>query len=152
MSTHRISASALIPSPAAQVYSIIADYQNGHPHILPKPPFVSLDVEQGGVGAGTVINFQMQVMGKLQNFHAAITEPVHGSVLVETDLNTGVVTTFTVEPRSNGQQAYVTIATDMQVRDGFAGKIEGFFTTRLLQPIYEKELQQLAAFAAKQKV
>jgi hypothetical protein len=151
MSTHRISASALIPSPAAQVYNIIADYCNGHPHILPKPPFVSLEVEQGGVGAGTVINFQMQVMGKVQNFHAVITEPSPG-VLVEADIKAGTMTTFTVEPREGGQQAYVTITTDMQVRDGFTGKIEGFFTTRLLQPIYEKELQQLAAFAAKQKV
>jgi hypothetical protein len=150
MSTHRISASALIPSPAAQVYNIIADYRNGHPHILPRPPFVSLDVEQGGVGAGTVINFQMQVMGKVQNFHAVITEPSPG-VLVEADTKAGTVTTFTVESRKDGQQAYVTIATDTKVRNGFAGKIEGFFTTRLLQPIYEKELQQLAAFAAQQK-
>jgi Polyketide cyclase / dehydrase and lipid transport len=150
MALHRISASALIPSPAAQVYGIIADYRNSHFYILPKPPFVSLDVEEGGVGAGTVINFQMNVMGKVQKFHALITEPVPGSVLVETVSDTGTVTTFTVEPRGDGQQAYVTIATELKVRDGIAEKIEGFFTTRVLQPTYDKELQQLAAVAAKQ--
>ena len=35
-------------------YSILADYREGHASILP-PQFTSMVVEQGGVGAGTVI-------------------------------------------------------------------------------------------------
>ncbi len=47
MAQHTISASALVPAPAREVYAIIADYRDGHPKILPRPPFVSLEVEQG---------------------------------------------------------------------------------------------------------
>ncbi len=147
MAQHRISASALIPAPAEKVYAIIADYQNGHPAILPKPPFVSLTVEKGGVGSGTEITFQMRLMGKLQTFRAVITEPEPGRVLAESDLDTGTVTTFTVEPRDNGNSAYVTISTETKVRDGVLGGLEEWMATRLLHPVYVKELAQLTAVA-----
>jgi hypothetical protein len=148
MPHHRISATAHIPAPASQVYALLADYRAGHPGILPRPPFVSLTVEQGGIGAGTVISFQMRLMGRLQTFRAAVTEPAPGRVLAETDLATGTATTFTVEPRADGRSALVTIATDTPVRAGVLGAIEGWFAARLLRPIYGKELAQLAAVAA----
>jgi hypothetical protein len=147
MAKHTVTASRLISEPAHKVYDLIADYREGHPRILPKPYFVSLDVEQGGYGAGTVIHFQMQLMGRIQSFHSTITEPDPGHILVETDMNTGAVTTFTVDPRSQGQEAFVTIATTTTVPDGIAGKVQGWLTTRLLHPIYEKELDQLAIVA-----
>ena len=150
MAQQRIAVSALIQAPAQQVYAIIADYRNGHPRILPKPYFVSLTVEQGGVGAGTVVTFQMKVMGSLRTFHSVITEPEPGRVLVETDSKAGTVTTFTVDPRDNGRQAFVTITTDLQMRDGFFGKAQGWMTARLLRPIYVRELEQLAAMATTQ--
>lgn len=117
---------------------------------MPKPYFVSLQVEQGGVGAGTVINFQMQLMGRLQTFRSAVTEPEPGRVLAETVLATGAVTTFTVESRAEGQQTHVTIDTETKVREGLLGVIEGWLTTQLLRPIYVKELEQLAAIAENQ--
>src|SRR5512139_3319670 len=101
MTQQRIAVSSLIQAPAQQIYAIIADYRNGHPRILPKPYFVSLEVEEGGVGAGTVIRFQMRLMGRLQSFHSRIREPVPGKVLAETDLDSGAVTTFKVEPRDD---------------------------------------------------
>jgi hypothetical protein len=147
MPQHTISAAALIPAPPQQVYAIIADYRDGHPHILPKPHFVSLTVEQGGVGAGTVIRFQMRLMRRVQNFRAAITEPEPGRVLVETDTQTGTTTTFTVEPRDDAQHAAVTIMTTTSVRQGLLGKLEAWLATRLLRPIYVQELAQLADVA-----
>jgi hypothetical protein len=150
MTQQRIAASALIQAPAQHVYAIIADYRSGHPRILPKPYFVSIAVEQGGVGAGTVVTFQMKVMGSLRTFHSVITEPEPGRVLMETDAKAGAATTFTVDPRDNGRQAFVTIATDVQVRDGLFGTMQGWMTTRLLRPIYVKELEQLAAVATSQ--
>jgi hypothetical protein len=72
MSKLTVSASRLIPAPARQEYDLIADYRNGHPRILPKPYFVSLDVEKGGYGTGTVITFQIQLMGRIQSFHSTI--------------------------------------------------------------------------------
>lgn len=144
MAQHRVAASRLITAPPQKIYALLADYQTGHPSILPKPYFVSLNVEKGGVGAGTVINFQMQLMGRLQTFHSVITEPEPGRVLAETDLISGAVTTFTVEPQDNGRCSQVVIATDTKVRDGILGVIEGWFTTQLLRPIYIKELELIS--------
>jgi hypothetical protein len=148
MAQHRVTTSALIPAPASKVYSILADYRVGHPSILPRPYFDSLVVEEGGVGAGTAICFEMRVFGRRQTFHSVVTEPEPGRVLVETDLNTGAVTTFTVEPRDDGRNSQVTIATETGARAGILGGLEGWLTTRTLRPIYEKELAQLAVVAA----
>lgn len=70
-----ISDSALIPAPADTLYRIIADYHAGHPRIIPRPPFVGLDVVEGGVGDGTVIRVKIRVLGAVQSYHATITEP-----------------------------------------------------------------------------
>ena len=83
---HIISASAVIPARRERVYSLISNYRDGHPRILPKQ-FSNLIVEQGGTGAGTVIRFQMSVFGMKRTFRAVITEPEPGRVLVETDLD-----------------------------------------------------------------
>ena len=69
---------------------------------------------------------------------------------METDMNTGAVTTFSVEPRSNGQESFVTITTTTDVPSGIPGKIQGWLTTQLLRPIYLKELNQLTTAAKEQ--
>jgi len=144
---HIVSASAVIPARRERVYSLISNYNDGHPRILPKQ-FSGLVVEQGGVGAGTVIRFQMSLFGRKQTFRAAITEPDPGRVLVETDLDTnGAVTTFSVNPGGAPADSHVTISTELPVRRGFLGKVERALTTMLLRPIYVKELQNLARVA-----
>lgn len=148
MAQHTISASAGINAPAERIYRVIADYRDGHPHMLPRPPFGVLTVEQGGVGEGTIISFTLRLLGRTQQFRAAIAEPEPGRVLVERNLDGGATTTFTVEPRPDGLTSLVTIATTTTVRNGFAGALESWMTTRLLRPIYERELVQLAAFVA----
>lgn len=148
MPTHRVTASAIIHAPPAVAYGILADYRDGHPRILPKPEFTALTVEEGGVGAGTVVFVAMRVLGRTQSFRAAITEPEPGRVLVETSLDgPRVVTTFTVDPETGGRQARVTITTDTEVRGGVLGAIQGWLTTRVLAPLYARELRQLDAVA-----
>ena len=144
----RIAASAIIRVPAQQVYTILADYHNGHSHILPSQYFSDLHVEQGGIGAGTVIGFQMRVLGKTQTFRAAITEPEPGHVLVETNLPSGPVTTIAVDPNMGGQHAQVTITTELTVSNW----LEGVFTKMLLHRIYVQELELLAAYAQEQSL
>lgn len=144
---HIVSASAIIPARRERVYSLISNYNDGHPRILPKQ-FSSLVVEEGGAGAGTIIRFQMSVFGKKQTYRAAITEPEPGRVLVETDLDAnGAVTTFTVNPGSAPADSHVTISTELQVRGGFLGKIEKTLSTLLLRPMYVRELENLARVA-----
>jgi hypothetical protein len=151
LSTNRFSAAALIPAPPQQLYAIIADYRERHPAILPKPPFVSLVVEEGGSGAGTKILVHIRVLGRLQSYRSVVSEPDPGRVLVETNDN-GYVTSFTVEPRADGQQAFVTIETDLGERSGALAALERWLVTRLLRPVYMRELEQLAAVAAAQQV
>src|SRR5262245_34053686 len=111
MPRHRITAEGVVDAPPGAAYAVIADYRDGHPHILPRPPFVSLEVEEGGVGAGTVIRFRMRMLAKTRTMRAAITEPEPGRVLVESDLDGDVISTFTVDPVEDGRKARVTITT-----------------------------------------
>jgi hypothetical protein len=146
METYQVTVSALINAPAEQVYAILADYRDGHPHILPKAYFPSLGVEEGGVGAGTRIRFQMRAFGKTQTAQAVVTEPEPGRVLVETIPVSGIVTTFTVSP-SGDRQAETTISTQLKAPHGLFAPLERLMTKLYLQRVYRQELQQLDAFA-----
>ena len=150
MSNYRFSVSKLIDSPPRIVYSIIADYREAHPKILPKPPFVSLVVEQGGVGAGTVAMVRMKVMGKVQTFRTVVSEPEPGKTLIETN-DTGYVTTFTVDPRSDGKKSLVTFTTEISASSGLIKKLEFKLSKIFLIPVYKKELINLAEEASKRK-
>ena len=146
--TYVVSAKARINAPADRVYGILADYRNGHPHILPKQ-FGPLLVDAGGYGAGTVIRFSVVVMGRKTDFRAVVSEPQPGRVLVErNDPPNDSVTTFTVEACAPGESE-VTIATEMPRRPGLFGAIEKFAATRVMSGMYRDELKLLAAFAAK---
>lgn len=148
---HIITATATVPAEPSRVYAVIADYHNGHPRILPKE-FSGMVVEKNGIGRGTVIRFQMRVFGRKQTFRAVISEPKPGHVLVETGLGTnGAVTTFVVDPDARPGGSRVTIATELAVREGIAGRIEGFLSTRLLKPIYTRELALLGAYVGEQR-
>jgi uncharacterized protein YndB with AHSA1/START domain len=146
MKSHRVSATVLVNAPSQQVYALLADYQHGHPSILPKQYFPLIVVERGGIGAGTHINFQMRALGTTQTFRGQITEPEPGRVLVETSRLAGdpsqiSTTTFTVDPLDGGQSTQLTITTDLLV----ANRIAGFFTTLFLRRIYAKELALIQA-------
>jgi hypothetical protein len=146
MATKKFSVSQLIISPPDIVYSIIADFKENHPRILLKPPFVSLEVEKGGVGAGTEMIVQMEMFGKLQMFRSFVTEPDPGRVLKETT-DTGYITTFTVEPRNDKKHSYVTFATELANTSSLVKKFEFWITSKLLRPVYKKELEKLAEVA-----
>jgi len=144
---HTVSATAIIPARPDRVYALIANYNDGHPRILPRQ-LSGLVVEQGGIGAGTIIRFQMNVLGKKQTFRTAITEPEPGRVLVETDLDSnGAVTTFTVDTGTAPANSRVTISTVIAVRAGLPGWIEKTVATLLLRPMYNQELANLARVA-----
>jgi hypothetical protein len=141
-----VKASATVDAPADVVYGIIADYREGHPHILPRRYFDWLEVERGGRGAGTVIRFQMRVLGRTRVLRAAVSEPEPGRVLVETDTGgDGPVTTFTVEPEGSGSR--VTFGTEMTSAGGLLGVVERFVLRRVLRRVYARELEQLGRVA-----
>lgn len=150
MPEYNFSVSSIISAPPGIVYGIIADYRNGHPKILPNPPFVSLTVEKGGIGSGSVLEVQMKVAGKLQTFKTVVTEPDPGRVLVETN-DTGYITTFVVEPHGDGKKSKVTFTTEIPNDSKLSKKIEFFFSKIILPAVYKKELQLLAECVAEQQ-
>jgi hypothetical protein len=135
--------SKLVRAPAETIYEILADYCTKHPLILPKPYFLSLDVEEGGMGEGTTVNFKMRVLGRTQSFRSLITEPVPGRTLLETDLHSGVSTRFDLSPLESGPHTQVTISTELRNQ----GLLEGLLAKLLLQKIYRQELKLLANLA-----
>ena len=148
LSSYTVTQSRLIPAAPDVCYDILADYREGHPSILPPRWFGPLTVEEGGVGAGTRIRFEMKVLGKTNVGHATITEPVPGRVLVETDAQAGVVTTFVVE-RVGAVGSRVTFETEMTSRGGWLrGLVERVVVPPLLRRIYTEELALLDERAA----
>jgi uncharacterized protein YndB with AHSA1/START domain len=143
-----IEVSDVVDARPELIWDILTDYQEKHPHILPKPYFTELFVEKGGKGAGTEIRVSMNVMGARRVFHMVVSEPEPGRVLVETDKATGQATTFTVYPLAEGNQSRVTITTGFQPGTGLSGLFEKLFTPPVLRHIYKRELQQLGNYAS----
>jgi hypothetical protein len=139
-----VEASRRIPAPAAQIYSVLADYHVGHPRILASA-FSNLTVEQGGIGAGTIITFDMRVLGRTTRVRGVVTEPEPGRVLVETYPQSGVVTTFRVEP-AGAAESVVTISSAIPAWPTLARALQRWIVTRALTPIFEEELERIEAY------
>jgi len=139
----RIAMSRRIAARPEPIRAVIADYHDGHRRIVPPRVFKWLAVDKGGVGGGTEIRFAMRVLGSTRVTRGIVTEPDPGRTIVETYPETGVVTTFIIEPVGTAESV-VTIATDMPVPGGPLGKVQGFLTGRVLRPLYVEELQRLA--------
>ncbi len=144
MSRIHSEASAVMDARPAEVYALIADYRNGHPRMLPKEHFRDLVVEQGGVGADTVITFTTIAGGRQMHFRMRISEPELGRVIAENDTASDLVTTFTITPVDGGARTQVVIATDQETSKGLRGLIERLLVPSMLKGIYNKELKQLA--------
>ena len=147
MAEIRVTAERSINAPAERVYRYIADYREHHHRFLP-PAFSDWHVEQGGVGAGTVVRFRITAGGRSRDYRQQVTEPEPGRVLTESDLNSSAVTTFTVTPE--GGRSRVQIVTTWQGAGGVGGFFERLFAPRLLKRLYADELERLDRYAQEQ--
>ena len=138
-----MTATKIINAPAKDIYHIIADYHTMHYFILPKQYFLSLDVEEGGIGHGTIINFEMRILGKTQSFRSLVTEPQPGRLLVETDIRSETPTSFHVNSIGNDSQTRVSISTELKSQN----KLEALVAKVVLQKVYREELDLLAKVA-----
>lgn len=149
MKTVQAEAALVINAPADALYAVIADYHVGHNAIVPKPPFSDLIVEQGGVGAGTIISFTTHMMGTTTHFHQVVSEPEQGRVLMETDIETGQWSRFTLEPLGDGAQTRVTITTEFPLSKGIKGFLEKLTIPPISRRMFNQELQNLAAYVTR---
>lgn len=121
------------------VYAVLADYRTHHPRIMPSS-FSGLEVEQGGVGEGTVFHITFTTLGRTQLLRMRVAEPEPGRALTETDLDSGLVTTFVVEPGRDGASARITSEWDVH---GIAGRIDALLRPRLLRRVFAQQLALL---------
>ena len=146
MSFIHVEESLEIEASAEKIYAVLADYQKGHPAILPKAYFKELTVEKGGKGAGTVVNVLMSVYGTKRTFHLKVTEPKPGRLLVESDAKAGITTSFKLEPLNGAARTRLTIASDSKASPGLQGWFEKLFNPSITKRIYKEELRQIAAY------
>jgi hypothetical protein len=137
----RVEADRTIGAQATEVYEVLADYSVHHPKIMPPDHFSNLDVESGGIGAGTVFHITAKVAGKRQRLHMRVSEPEPGSVLCETNLDTGVVTQFTVS--GNGSDTSVVRMSSEWEAHGLKGWLDRLFTPRVMRGLFAEQLAQL---------
>jgi uncharacterized protein YndB with AHSA1/START domain len=143
MGRTRTQAERLIGAPPAAVYAVLADYTTHHPRIMPAPPFSDLEVESGGVGAGTIFHITVRMLGRRQRLHMRVAEPEPGHVLTETNLHTGVVTEFTVASRDGGSRTVARMSSEWETQGGLRGLVDRLVTPRLLGRMFAKQLHQL---------
>jgi len=143
MTTYLVEHSRRIAAPARVAYDIIADYTDGHARIIPPPWFTNLQVDAGGVGAGTKIHFDVRAFGMQQRVSAVVTEPEPGHVLVESYPDTGTITRFIVEPADNGRACTVTFSSSVVSRGGLLGVVERRVMTRFFRRVFDAELGRL---------
>jgi uncharacterized protein YndB with AHSA1/START domain len=139
-----LAAEREIGAPAEQVYRYIADYREHHHRFLP-PAFSDFRVEQGGVGAGTVVSFRGASGGMSRAFRGEVAEPEPGRVLTETYPDTGMVTTFIVTPA--GERCQVRIETRWRPGGGLMGLIERLAAPSMMRRLYADELERLDGYA-----
>ena len=143
MGRARAHAERLIDAPPAAVYTVLADYTTRHPKIMPAPPFSDLEVEAGGVGAGTIFHITVRMLGRRRRLHMRVAEPKPGQVLTETNLDTGVVTQVTVAPREGGSRTLAGMSSEWETKGGLRGLADRLVTPRLMGRMFAKQLHQL---------
>ena len=143
MGRARAHAERLIDAPPGAVYAVLADYTTRHPKIMPAPPFSDLEVESGGVGAGTVVHITVRVLGRPQRLRMRVAEPDPGRILTETNLDTGVVTKFIVAPRDGRSRTLVGMSSQWETQGGLRGLADRLVTPRLMGRMFAKQLHQL---------
>jgi Polyketide cyclase / dehydrase and lipid transport len=147
MADVRPAKEAPVGAPADIVYALIADHREHHPRFLP-PAFSDFVVEEGGVGAGTVTRFKVTAGGRSRAFHMRVDEPDPGRVMTESDLDSTLVTTWTVAPAGDGSR--VRIETVWQGAGGIGGFFERLFAPRVMERLYADELERLDRYAREQ--
>lgn len=141
-----MSATAVVRAAPEVVYGIFRDYHDAHPRVLPKRAFGALVVERGGTGAGTAFTVELRQGPRTRLLRMEVTEPQPGRVLMEKDVDSDMVTTFTVEPADGGRDARVTITTRW-TRAGLAGFLERKIAPPLMRPVFREEIRNVEQLA-----
>ncbi|NMO05123.1 SRPBCC family protein [Gordonia sp. TBRC 11910] len=129
----QVSATKSIDIAAAPdaVLTALADYDQTRPAILPEQ-YRDYHVLAGGQGAGTQVHWILQATEKRsRDVQATVT--VAGQTITETDANSTMVTTYTVQAAGSGST--VSTTTSWQGAGGIGGFFEKTFAPKGLNKI-----------------
>lgn len=92
---------------------------------------------------GTVFHITLRVLGRRQRLHMRVAEPEPGRVLTETNVATGVVTRFTVEPVADPTRALTRMSSQWPTGGGLKGLADRSVTPMLMRRAFARQLRQL---------
>jgi Polyketide cyclase / dehydrase and lipid transport len=142
MAEVKATAELVINKPSDAVYAALADYAGTRASIQPEN-YSEYKVLAGGTGAGTKVHWKLRATKKrVRDCVLEVTEPRPGT-LVESDQNSTMVTTWTVQDAGAGSSR-VHVQTTWQGASGVAGFFEGTFAPLGLRRIYTATLEKLA--------
>lgn len=134
------TAERMIDAPPAQVAAALADYETTRPRILTEH-FSDYRVESGGHGAGSRVHWKLAATKKrVRDQLVDVATPAEGTV-VERDVNSSMVTTWTVTPAGAGSTVHVT--STWNGASGIGGFFERTFAPKGLRRIYDGVLANL---------
>ena len=135
------TAERVVPAPAEQVLTALADYESTRPRLLPEQ-FSDYRVESGGTGAGTRVHWRFAATSKrVRDQLMSVTQPGPDR-LVESDANSSMVTTWTVVPADTGVTT-VGVRTTWNGAGGIGGFFERIFAPKGLRRVYDEILARL---------
>lgn len=148
MALIHVQAERTINATPERVHAVLADYRGRHAEILPPENYLDYHVEQGGTGAGTVFAYRLRAARRERPYTLRVSEPTPGTVITENDTSSSLVTTWTLEPQSAGQQTRVRLTTEWQGASGVGGFFERTFAPGGLHRLYDAVLARLDTAAA----
>ena len=133
------SSTVLINAEPNAVFTAVADYETVRPKIL-SSHYSGYEVLAGGQGAGTVATWKLQATeSRVRDVKAEV--DVAGHTVIEKDVNSTMVTNWTVAPAGPGSS--VTVKTAWQGAGGVKGFFEKTFAPLGLRKIQDEVLENL---------
>lgn len=143
MSHIHVKSEQVVDAPPEKVYATLKDYKHKRPHML-TPNFLDYQVEQGGVGKGTVIDYRLKAGGRERPYRMHVDETVRDRLLTERDTNSSLINRWTLLPMKGGRKTQVSLTSEWEGGSGIGGFFERTFAPMGLRRIYASMLSMLA--------
>jgi hypothetical protein len=135
------TAERVVRAPAEVVRAALADYTTTRPAVLPEQ-YSEYRVDAGGQGAGTRVHWRLQATSKRVREQDVVVTAGRDGGLVESDANSSMVTTWTVESVDTGG-SLVRGRTTWTGAGGIGGFFERTFAPKGMARIHEAFLDRL---------
>ncbi len=95
-------------------------------------------------GLQPTVRYKFTTAGRSRPCRMRVEEPTEGGLLVEQDIDSSLVTTWTLTPTEGGERTLVSLASRWEGAGGIGGFFERMFAPRALRRIYDEVLKRLS--------